>query len=174
MSQRLLRWFVFHRRRWGLYRLSCWGKWKRLSTKTRVLSRHDWVTILYYRGLRWALFAPTLPFCCLHSGFVVLTQSIQSRRLINSALRQSSYLQSPIALHSNQKVQVIQLTTDGILIASSRELNYTNHNTYIARTLHSWDNTWLQLIQTQRFILWHSGTNILPAETLWFPIVLGV
>ena len=78
------------------------------------------------------MFALRLSFCYLPSGSFSLTQSIQSRRLINSALQQSSYLQSPVALRSDQKAQGIQLSTDRILIASSREwIIHPNHITYI-------------------------------------------
>ena len=48
----------------------------------------------------------------------VLAQSIQSRTLITSALRQSSYLQLPIELLRDQVVPRIQLKTDWDLTAS--------------------------------------------------------
>ena len=73
-------------------------------------------------------------------GLVALTQSIQSQRLINSALRHSSYLQSPVALRSDQKVQGIQLSTDRILIASSRAIKSTNHTRKSSYT-HSTEST---------------------------------
>ena len=101
---------------------------------------------------------------------VALTQSIHSQRLINSALRQSSYLQSPIVLHSDQKVQRIQLSTDRILIARFK----ANHITYIAQNLHSRDNSYLhstQITKVHLMVFWRQH----PARrNPWFASVFRV
>ena len=95
--------------------------------------------------------------------FLLLSQSIQSQRLIDSALWQSSYLQSTVELRSDQKVQRIQFATDCSLIAGrfrriliiyTKSQHIIKPESYIHLTTHNHN----QHI-TRKFFFWRSGAN---------------
>ena len=87
------------------------------------------------------LIAPRLSITCGKALFA-LTQSTSIPEIDQFCLWQSNYLQLPVALRSDQKVQRNSVLTDQFLIANSnRKHKNANHVTYKAHNVYSRDST---------------------------------